>query len=112
MSVEDALPGRPLFKDEIETLEDELPDEYQVQPGSAMNLGTDALLYPTFAVRAADGSVTLFGRNPREEVWEKIETWTPQAYDEDELVATVQEFGKTHFSADRLDAPFDFDEFV
>ena len=111
MSLEDALPDRPLFEDEIETLEADLPDEYQVQPGSAMDLGTGALLYPTFAIRSTDGSVTLFGRNPREEVWETIETWSAREFDADELVDAVREFGKTHFSVDRPDDRFDFDAF-
>jgi hypothetical protein len=107
MSLQDALPDRPLFDDELETLEADLPDGYQVQPGSAMDLGTGALLYPTFAIRATDGSVTLFGRNPRREVWLKLESWSGEEYDQDAFVEAVQEFGRKHFSEERFVPSFE-----
>lgn len=103
MGLEDALPDRPLFDNELDELGDGLPDEYDFLPGSALDFGTGAQLYPTFTIKSPDGTVTLFGRSQAEEKWMKIETWSADEYDPDEQAATVHEWAEDHLPDGSVD---------
>lgn len=108
MALEDALPDRPLFDNEVETLAEDLPAEYRLIPGSAMDFGPGAApMFPTFAVSDADGAVTLFGRSAEEERWMKIETWTADEYDPDEQAAAVHEWAEDHLPEATVESTFD-----
>lgn len=96
MSVEDALPERPLFEAELTALDADLPDRYQVLPLAAMDFDADELLYPVFSVETPDSSVALYGWSSVEKAWISIHTWSADEFDPDEQADTIEAFAEEH----------------
>lgn len=96
MTLDDALPDRPLYDNELSKLNDDLPEDYAVIPGSAMDFGTGALLWPTFGISDDEGNVTLFGRSAEEERWFRVKSWSAEEYDGDKQAEAIEEFAAEH----------------
>ncbi|MFB6113606.1 MAG: hypothetical protein ABEJ58_05835 [Halodesulfurarchaeum sp.] len=96
MTVDDALPDRPLFEDEVDSLQADLPDGYIVRPGSVLDMETSEALIPTLSIRTPSGDVVAYGRNEDVIRWERIDEWDAEGYSDEKLVAAVGSFAEEH----------------
>ncbi|MFB6266456.1 MAG: hypothetical protein ABEI31_02250 [Halodesulfurarchaeum sp.] len=102
MGIQDALPDRPVTMTELESLQVDLPDGFQVMPGSALSFD-ERHMVPAVAFRAPDGSVHAFGYRPDRGTWVAIETWTAEAHSKEAQQRAIRDFADEHFPEDRVD---------
>ncbi|MFB6152747.1 MAG: hypothetical protein ABEJ27_00700 [Halodesulfurarchaeum sp.] len=102
MAIQDALPDRAVTMTELETLQADLPERYQVMPGSAISFD-ERHMVPAVAIQSPDGSVDAFGYRPDRDTWVEIERWTAETHTEDAQQEAIQRFADRHFPEDRVD---------
>lgn len=100
MSLQDALPDRPLLEEEIYELQEQLPEGYQAIPTSIIDSGTGEDLVPTLHIKEPDGTFTLFGRSMKEGEWVKIKSWSEEEYSSQASNDAIGEFSAKHFTGE------------
>lgn len=107
MGLADTLPDRPLREEEFEKIIEELPEGYNIRPGSTIPVNPNLIVIPTISIADVGNEVTLYGFDPDVDSWVTIETWDVDEFESEIQVETVQEFVDERYPEAPIDGLID-----